>query len=204
MVRPRRRAAPARCPAALPPLRRAGRRLRRARRRVLGRRRPCLLLLVPVVRLDRDDRPGPAPPRARGGRLGRGPAVRVLRPGAHAPARVATYDVTQVVSQGWHHQSPPGIPPGPRSTGLQNSADCSQKSHAGPFPAAAIQPTLLAVAACMPCSLRIPVISPRQRLGGGWESARASIQPQVKAVMAGQATWPAAAPRQDLAACRGG
>src|SRR6266545_3025465 len=72
MVRPRRRAAPARCAAALPPLRRAGRRLRRARRRVLGRRRPCLLLLVPVVRLDRHDRPGPAPPRARGGRLGFG------------------------------------------------------------------------------------------------------------------------------------
>src|SRR6266568_8846872 len=124
-------------------------------------------------------------------------------PGAHAPARAATYDVTQVVSQGWHHQSRPGRPPGPRSTGLKKSAGCSQKSHAGPLPTASIQPTLLAVAACMPCSLRILVISPRQRLGGGREAARASIQPQVKAVMAGQATWPAAAPAPGLGGVSG-
>src|SRR6266545_302551 len=88
-------------------------------------------------------------------------------PGAHAPARAATYDVTQVVSQGWHHQSRPGRPPGPRSTGLKKSAGCSQKSHAGPLPAASIQPTLL-------------VISPRQRLGGDGKLPEQAYNPRSK------------------------
>src|SRR6266542_912950 len=192
MVRPRRRAAPARCAAALPPLRRAGRRLRRARRRVLGRRRPCLLLLVPVVQLDRHDRPGPAPPRARGGRLGfgrggprsgrsRSRARRHLR---RHPGRLAGL-----------------APPEPPGETARAPVDRLEEISG-----------LLAEVACGTVARGV---DPADATGGGGvhalqfedtghltsaaarrgrEAAGASIQPQVKAVMAEQATWPAAAP----------
>src|SRR6266545_1848052 len=127
MVRPRRRAAPARCAAALPPLRRAGRRLRRARRRVLGRRRPCLLLLVPVDRLEEIS-----------GLL----------------AEVACGTVAR------------GVDPADATGG--GGVHALQFEDTGHLTSAAAR--------------------------RGREAAGASIQPQVKAVMAEQATWPAAAP----------
>src|SRR6266542_2968459 len=192
MVRPRRRAAPARCAAALPPLRRAGRRLRRARRRVLGRRRPCLLLLVPVVRLDRHDRPGPAPPRARGGRLGFGrDGPRSGRSRSRARR---------------HLRRHPG-----RLAGLAPPEPPGETARAPVDRLEEISGLLAEVA----CGTVARGVDPADATGGGGvhalqfedtghltsaaarrgrEAAGASIQPQVKAVMAEQATWPAAAP----------
>src|SRR6266508_2922396 len=192
MVRPRRRAAPARCAAALPPLRRAGRRLRRARRRVLGRRRPCLLLLVPVVQLDRHDRPGPAPPRARGGRLGfgrggprsgrsRSRARRHLR---RHPGRLA----------GLAPPEPPGetarapVDRLEEISGLLAEVACGTVAH-GVDPADATGGGGVHALQFEDTGHLTSAAARRGR-----EAAGASIQPQVKAVMAEQATWPAAAP----------